>query len=389
MIDYVSGAMDENGFEELFKGSLIVPGQQAQKFNRLMIYGLSANGAEVRAVTGRPVTKANHRGLFLRKSRVASGGVEWVYGSVLNLPVVKNVWQMASVYRSVRGNAKRGGAVVVDVLNASVAYGASLAAKRKHIPCIGIVTDLPEQMVTGTRKGHVRLVRKVLKNCTGYVFLTEAMNGAVNPEHKPYTVIEALCDAGMKSAARTERGDVRKCIYAGFLDRRYGVGAMVEGFIMADLPDAELHIYGYGPFSDELREITAVHRNVVYHGTVMNDVIVKEELGADLLINPRPTGEEFTRYSFPSKNVEYMVSGTPVLTTKLPGMPEDYYPFVYIAEDESAEGLCESFRRVLGLPAEELEQKGKEAKKFVLEKKNNVSQAAKLIRLIGQAETRG
>ncbi len=51
LIDYVSGAMDENGFEELFKGSLKVPGQQAQKFNRLMIYGLSANGAEV--ITGK------------------------------------------------------------------------------------------------------------------------------------------------------------------------------------------------------------------------------------------------------------------------------------------------------------------------------------------------
>ena len=55
---------------------------------------------------------------------------------------------------------------------------------------------------------------------------------------------------------------------------------------------------------------------------------VAEELKATLLVNPRPTTEEFTIYSFPSKNMEYMASGTPLLTTKLPGMPEEYHQYV-------------------------------------------------------------
>ena len=46
MIDkliYVSCAMDEESFLDLFKDTKKVPGQQAQKFNRLMQEGLAQN----------------------------------------------------------------------------------------------------------------------------------------------------------------------------------------------------------------------------------------------------------------------------------------------------------------------------------------------------------
>lgn len=385
LIDYVSSAMDAQDFAELFQDKSKMPGQQAQKYNRLMIQGFAGNDIEVHAISGRPVTSSNYAGIFLRASKRKIGRITYIYGSVLNLRVVKNLWQMASAYRSVIRDSKgKDNAVVCDVLNASIAYGASLAAKRKHRPCIGIVTDLPELMVTGTRQDHVKLVRKVLVNCTGYVMLTEAMNKPINPEHKPYTVVEGLCNIRMKMAERPAQGDVRKCMYAGLLDARYGVKAMVDGFVLADIPGAELHVYGNGPYVEELKRVTIEHPNVVYHGVVMNDEVVRAELEATLLINPRPTQEEFTKFSFPSKNMEYMASGTPVLTTKLPGMPIEYHPYVYLIDDESTEGMARSFRDVLKKKDDELLQKGKEAKRFVLAKKNNVVQAKRVVDLIQQ-----
>lgn len=389
VIDYVSSAMDEQDFENLFRNNPKMPGQQAQKYNRLMIQGLAANGVAVHAISGRPVTPGNYSGKYLPKQLHKDGKVTWRYGSVLNLPKIKNLWQMKDTYDCVRREVRRKDrAVVLDVLNASVAYGASEAAKKEHIPCIGVVTDLPELMVTGSNRRHVDLVHKVMDNCTGFVFLTEAMNDAANPKHKPYVIVEALCDVNMRRAEHKPVIGVRKCMYAGLLDARYGVKAMVDGFVLADVPDAELHIYGNGPYVDELKEVVSQHNNVIYHGTVMNEVIVREELEATLLINPRPTHEEFTKYSFPSKNMEYMVSGTPVLTTKLPGMPEDYYPYVYLIEDESTEGIAESFRNVLGLSDEELARKGEAAKQFVLNEKNNVVQAKKVMELIKRRSTR-
>lgn len=383
LIDYVSSAMDARDFAELFPDANTMPGQQAQKYNRLMIQGIAGNGIKVHAISGRPVTSGNCTKKYLRSASRTDGNISYQYGSVLNIRGVKNLWQMVSAYRAVMRDAKEGQtAVVCDVLNASVAYGASVAAKRKRIPCIGIVTDLPELMVTGTRKGHVKLVRKVLLNCTGYILLTEAMNDAINSDHKPYVVVEGLCDVNMKMAEKKSVGGIRKCMYAGFLDARYGVKSMVDGLLHAKVPNAELHIYGNGPYVAELKEIADSHHEVIYHGVVMNEEVVSAELEASILINPRPTHEEFTKFSFPSKNIEYMASGTPVLTTKLPGMPADYYPYVFLIDDESTGGMAKTYSEVLGKTDEELFEKGMRAKQYVLAEKNNIAQAKKVICLI-------
>jgi len=90
------------------------------------------------------------------------------------------------------------------------------------------------------------------------------------------------------------------------------------------------------------------------------------------------------KYSFPSKTMEYMASGTPVLTTVLPGMPKEYHPYVFLLEDETADGIADMLTKVLAHSDEELFQKGNEARTFVLEQKNNVIQARKILEMLGK-----
>ena len=133
---------------------------------------------------------------------------------------------------------------------------------------------------------------------------------------------------------------------------------------------------------EELPEYNSKDSRVIYKGVKPNEEVVSAELEATLLVNPRPTHEEFTKYSFPSKNVEYMVSGTPLLTTKLPGMPEEYHKYVYLFEEETTDGYAVAIRKTLGKPMNELLAKGMEAREWVLENKNNISQTARIIELI-------
>lgn len=386
IISYVSTSMDQEDFAQLFTDKKTMPGQQGPKFNRLLMEGLVANGIEVHACTGRPVTRGNCAHKFLPSmKRVKNDKFIYLYGSILNLPIVKNLWQMAGTYFAICKEVRHGvSAVVCDVLNASIALGAAVAAKHNKIPCIGIVTDLPELMVTGVNQKHVKMVEAIIDKCTDYVFLTEAMNEKLNPTHKPYVIIEGLCDANMIRFEKetTESKAVRKCMYAGLLDARYGVKMMVDGFLLANIPNVELHIYGDGPYAAELTKVTQEHPNVIYHGTVMNDIVIQAELEADLLINPRPTHEEFTKYSFPSKNMEYMATGTPVLTTNLPGMPEEYRQYVYLLEDETERGVCQALMQIFEQSDDERTENGKKAKRFVLEAKSNVCQATKIVKLV-------
>ena len=77
-----------------------------------------------------------------------------------------------------------------------------------------------------------------------------------------------------------------------------------------------------------------------------------------------------------------MVSGTPLLTTKLPGMPEEYYPFVYLINEESVEGFSKAMLNVLNQSDEMRRNKGLLARTFVLNEKNNVIQAKRILQFM-------
>lgn len=77
-----------------------------------------------------------------------------------------------------------------------------------------------------------------------------------------------------------------------------------------------------------------------------------------------------------------MASGTPLLTTKLPGMPTDYYPYVFLIENESTEGYAHALRQVLQLSDEALYDFGEKAKYYVLENKNGKKQGERVSNLL-------
>jgi hypothetical protein len=76
--------------------------------------------------------------------------------------------------------------------------------------------------------------------------------------------------------------------------------------------------------------------------------------------------------------MEYMASGTPLLCTKLPGMPKEYYPYVYLIENETLDGYVSALKDVLGRPECELKSMGDSAREFVLKEKNNIVQARRI-----------
>ena len=98
-----------------------------------------------------------------------------------------------------------------------------------------------------------------------------------------------------------------------------------------------------------------------------------------MLINPRTSDGEYTKYSFPSKTIEYMLAGKPVIINRLPGIPPEYYDYVYTPKSQSVYDLAEIIREVLNLPSEELERKGSMARQFIIDNKNAIIQTQRII----------
>lgn len=380
---YASSAMLEEDFSELFKDTKNMPGQQAQRFNRLLMKGLAKNGAAVCAVSAPPINKSNCSSIVKFVGSSQKDGVKYCYMPTVNIRKIKNATVMVcSFLKTFFSLVGRKGAVVCDVLNISVALGAVSAGRLLGKQCIGVVTDLPELMVTGHSEKQVRYCYKVMNKCTDFVLLTEAMNDRVNPNGKPYTIVEGICDEELEYTERLENSEAKGCFYAGLLDAEYGVKTMVDAFLKANVPNSTLHICGKGPYEDELTEVAKNNPQVVFHGVLLNSDVVKLEKEMSLLINPRPSDGEFTKYSFPSKVMEYMTSGTAVLATRLPGIGDEYYDYIYAFSGEGCDAMAESLKSVLSLSSKKLNQKGADAYRFVTEKKNSKAQAEKVLKLL-------
>jgi glycosyltransferase involved in cell wall biosynthesis len=92
---------------------------------------------------------------------------------------------------------------------------------------------------------------------------------------------------------------------------------------------------------------------------------------ATLLINPRPSTIGLAKYSCPSKTFEYMASGTPVLMTHLPGLPDEYEPYLYFPESEDVDGFAAAIDRIMSKSDEELKSVGLRAAQFIKNEKNS------------------
>ena len=346
------------------------------------------NGVKVNAITSLPVTSVNCKKKMMKKEIDEENDILYTYLMTINIPIIKNIFIILnSFFSTLKCLAKDKDAVLIcDTLNVSVSAGALLATKIFKRKSIGIVTDIPILLSRNKNSISVRLNNFIINHFGSYVLLTEQMNKLINKREVPFALVEGQVDSGMRSVKNEicNKYSKKVCIYAGGIHKIYGIDYLIKAFIQANLPKAELHIYGDGDFEIELKEICMRYKQIKYFGVVSNDIIVQEELKASLLINPRPTNEEYTKYSFPSKNMEYMASGTPILTTKLPGMPEEYKEFVYLINDETIEGLKSALKQVLSKSSEELHHKGLRAKEFVLKNKNNVIQAKKIIDMISK-----
>lgn len=387
---YVSLCCAQKRFNELMK-EIRNPVQSDQKLHTLLLRGMAQHvDTEVNAVSALPVNRSNYMRKYTPSEHLVEKGCNYFHLASLNVPVLCNAYNFIQSFLEVcrLGKAnKKDSVVICDILKLSIASGALLASKLLGIKSIGIVTDVPRKR---PNKGNLlyRIIDRLryvqLNAYDAYVFLTEQMNGLINHGGKPYVVIEGAVDKEMAQIPNIleEKNEPQICVYSGSIHRVYGIQALVEGFIVAGLSDIELWIYGDGDYRKDLEALCETHSNIRYFGVVPNHEVIKTQIRASLLINPRPPVGEYTKYSFPSKNMEYMVSGTPLLATKLPGMPDEYIPYIYELKDYTSTGISTALQQIFGTSPSSMHEKGALAKKFVLEQKNHVIQSQKIIDLV-------
>lgn len=387
---YVSTTCSKKTILNIFNNSSIKIAQSIQKFNNLLFEGFVKHNISVTALSSIPIDSTIIKSLGIKGNEIEND-IQYIYtktSSFKYLHVINTFF--SSFYQTLKWgirNKRKDSVVVCDVLKVSICIGALLASKILRIRTLAIITDIPGLMIGVKKNFYSKLSsyvnKKYINNFDLYVLLTEQMNELANLRKRPYIIMEGLVDYSMIDLKPKDKDYPRNIIYAGGIYEKYGIKSLIDAFMMIKDNSIQLSIYGHGDLENYIRECSKKDNRVKYFGVVPNDEVVAAQLKATLLINPRPTVEEFTKYSFPSKNMEYMVSGTPLLTTVLPGMPKEYYEYVYLLEEETKIGIYNMLHKLLfETPEIELIERGQRAKEFVLKNKNNVIQSKRILDLV-------
>ena len=353
-----------------------------QRFGASVVEALVLGGAEVEVVSAAPATDfPHHRRIWFRGRLGRVRGVNATELPFVNVTGVKHLTRYAAARRALRHVTRRD-VILVHGVHSPFLAAALHAGRRTGCNVFVILTDAPSLVTRFDHRASAALKRidrhvimHALRRVKGVVTLAPRLAADFAPG------VPALSMEGISQIANVDPPSPQEgppqVVYAGGLNSAYGVSNLLDA-VRCSEGDWELHLFGRGPLESEATAKAAQNPRIRVHGLVGVDELGAAYGRASLLVNPRPLDQSLVAYSFPSKLLEYLGTGRPVMTTRLPTIPEDYHQHVLTTPDD-AEGMAAAIDRFLAEPAAEREARGQRGRDFVLATRSTHAQGRRLV----------
>lgn len=267
-----------------------------------------------------------------------------------------------------------------------------IAKQKSNIKTTLIVPDVPEclaemrpgksfklKFIASLNKLNAHMSQRYDK----YVYLTEEMNDFYHAESKDYIVMEGLIDDS-KANVNIKSNDFNKkeiILYTGTLSRIFGIMDLVNMFETAQFQNCELWICGSGECASEIEELAKSNSNIKFYGLVDSNKAILLQSKATILANPRSANGNYTKYSFPSKTIEYLMAGKTVIMNRLPGIPTEYDKYLHYPQNETSEAWKEKLMEIFKMDKAERKLRNDAGREFIIEKKLASIQCARIAEL--------
>lgn len=217
------------------------------------------------------------------------------------------------------------------------------------------VPDLPDYMNLRSdrsklydiaKKADIARMHRLMEQVDSFVLLTEPMRQMLPVGNKPCLVREGILSRKPEPRLPQEAENTKNIVYTGKMDAAFGILQLLEGFRQIPEESYRLVLCGSGDCDEAVRKAAREDSRILALGQLPPEEAAKWQQRAAVLVNPRPNNAEYTKYSFPSKNIEYLLTGKPVVAFQLDGMPGIYEDFLYpvsqqIPEERAmAEAIC-------------------------------------------------
>lgn len=366
----------------------------AETFQTSLLNGLFMNYPELKVITAPNVSaypKIKKAYFAREKFSLPCSKLKHLSVGFLNLPGIKHLSKCIRIRKAIREALDEGNnnTIMIYAVHSPFLLALCGIKKSRYKSCL-IVPDLPEFMSNNTsflyllgKKIDRWLINKGLKNIDSFVLFSPHMKERLPIDKKPYIHIEGIYNnAESLPTSPIDKEPHKTVLYTGNLSSRMCIPALIDAFISISDPDYRLWIRGDGECKDLVLDASNKDKRIKYIEPMSKAELLVLLKKATVLINPVFSSQEFTRYFFPSKTMEYLASGTPTIMSRLSCLPKEYESYIYFFDSESTEGIRNKIIEVCEKPQTELYAFGKAAAQFILAEKNEQKQATKIVNFL-------
>lgn len=258
------------------------------------------------------------------------------------------------------------------VYSAHTPFLHAAAYAKKKDPRIRIcfyVPDLPEYMNLNSNRSKlydaakwfdIRQMERYMDCVDSYVLLTSHMAKRLPVGDKACLIVEGILPVDTDfTPVSGHPGEYKDIVYTGKLYRKFGISFLLQAFDTIADEKCRLVLCGSGDCDDMAQTAAGNDSRIVLTGQVSPEIARQLQQSAAVLVNPRPDNEEYTKYSFPSKTLEYLITGKPVVAYLLQGMPKEYGKYLYPIQNQQppVQAISDALRCALNADEETQREK--------------------------------
>ncbi len=265
---------------------------------------------------------------------------------------------------------------------------------------ICILADLPffilkEGLIKHTiRKIQSKLTLSTIKKFDGLIVLNKEAHKKYAPQ-LPFCIVDGGINISKFMPPKNFGGinpnnlsnNKKVIIFAGALDEHNGITNLLKAIKEIENRQVIFRFFGEGSLKQDIIAESLKDERIEYNGFVPNNEILKIQANSSFLINPRPINKPLSEVTFPSKILEYMMSGVPILTTRLNGLIDEYQDYLIFINDAPLL-MAKDIEQALLMDEELLISRSKLAYKYIIENKNWLIQAKKIYNFLDEFLTK-
>lgn len=362
-IIYITTSLCEDDYPDFQKLWKIPLNSSNQNFHNKVIRALGKYH-HVDVVSLRPfsITKCGLTRLYREKT--IKDNVTYHYLKVTPHRLFRNVSFKRQASKLIKSLSLEDTIILTDTINPKTIALANKIKKKYHLPVVGLCTDSPSN-ISGTSRNYTLYLFNQSKNLDGYISLTKELNDLFNASQKPSLIVEGIVEEKLPEKIENKYG--KYFFLGGALMKRYGVYDLINSFKKLPQKDINLLICGHHYDEETLKKTIGEDKRIHFLKCLINKEVLKLEMNAFANINPRPYSEDLDRFSIPSKTLEYLRSGQPVISVKNSKLMKKFPEEIIWAKSSQVEDLSFALNHCLELTQEERKALGEKGKEKVLE----------------------